>query len=782
MAETIAKPNTSSPDASGDRDKSRGRSSPAQENLQGRELVFIPYEGFLGTSTVKEQLRRSLAAPAQTAVEEPSGEASFLDGLLGTSMLEPPIERHAEIMSDPRFSHSANTPTSSRIVNRLHQTYGNGHVQRVTDYIQALQEGGHSDGQVSDDIEQTIARKRKTGKQLERGTRSHMESLLGRDFGDVSIHTDSAADSLAKALQAKAFTVGSDVFFHEGAYQPGSISGKKLLGHELTHVAQQDKTTALRVPSLQMSPAPQSWRERAKNARSLLKTNEGKAKTLYKQLILEAAQKAAVPETLPRLTPTLNDIDVRFRLDATAAQKASLVKIHPGNFWRWIQYGSNVIKDNEAFTISSIEHELEHCKDSHDAYKAWEQAGKPDPWLKFENQHVKNLGAFRHLEIHGKQYKKFESYSLDEKMETIRGTLETIPTGVGRKKEFTGKSIITKFIADNLSNAKVLHKLKVVFERTLAEKAEKANIGEIQSIVNAFPQMHKLLYADKSTWGLIEKMIKEVSDQKLSMPKPALQRAAASDQVGWESEPSAGLQRSTHSEKRHAEIMSDPRFSHSASAPTSSRIVNRLHQSYGNTHILKVLNYSRVAPQEAPAVATKKNCEVIHLSTVAVVQRTPSPEVNGTVSVKIGGVNYYDVTGITLAQIAKQLDPTEYGRCTWRYDYTYGESNGTTDSVDVTLTISYRMPHWKGKRKASKAARKEWQRMISRLWVHERGHEAICKPKAYTLRTSLLNKPEHDLPDIYDRFLEAVQDKNDAYDTRTDHGANQRVTLDTSIQ
>ena len=241
MAEALTKPSTNSPDASGDRDKSRGRSSPAQENLQGLEKVFIPYDGFLGTSATKEQLRRSIAQPVQTALDDLAAGASFLDALLGTSMLEPPIERHAEIMSDPRFSHPANAPTSSRIVNRLHQTYGNGHVQTVVDLAQAIQDEGLSGEEISTDIEQTIARKRGAGKPLERGTRAQMDRAFGRDFSDVSIHTDSAADSLAKALQAKAFTVGSDIFFREGTYQPGSESGKKLLGHELTHVVQQEQ-------------------------------------------------------------------------------------------------------------------------------------------------------------------------------------------------------------------------------------------------------------------------------------------------------------------------------------------------------------------------------------------------------------------------------------------------------------------------------------------------------------------------------------------------------------
>lgn len=238
MAETLTKPSTSSPDASGDRDKGKGRSSPAQENLQGLEKVFVPYEGFLGTSATKEQLRRSIAEPVQTALEEPAGDASFLDALLGTSMLEPPIERHAAIMSDPRFSHPANAPTSSRIVNRLHQTYGNGHVQTIVDLVQAIQDEGLSAEQASADIYQTIARKRGAGKPLEHGTRAQMDRAFGRDFSDVSVHTDSAADSLAWALQAKALAIGNDVLFRETACERVADEGINLPAHWPAYVVE----------------------------------------------------------------------------------------------------------------------------------------------------------------------------------------------------------------------------------------------------------------------------------------------------------------------------------------------------------------------------------------------------------------------------------------------------------------------------------------------------------------------------------------------------------------
>ena len=77
------------------------------------------------------------------------------------------------------------------------------------------------------------------GSPLDRETRGFMESRLGADFGDVRIHTDSKASESAKSVQAHAYTVGNDVVFQSGKYEPDSDSGKRMLAHELTHVVQQ---------------------------------------------------------------------------------------------------------------------------------------------------------------------------------------------------------------------------------------------------------------------------------------------------------------------------------------------------------------------------------------------------------------------------------------------------------------------------------------------------------------------------------------------------------------
>src|SRR5262249_34250330 len=59
---------------------------------------------------------------------------------------------------------------------------------------------------------------------------------FNHDFGRVRVfHDDKAADA-ADAFNAAAFTVGQNIYFGHGAYQPGSAAGDALLTHELGHV------------------------------------------------------------------------------------------------------------------------------------------------------------------------------------------------------------------------------------------------------------------------------------------------------------------------------------------------------------------------------------------------------------------------------------------------------------------------------------------------------------------------------------------------------------------
>jgi hypothetical protein len=77
------------------------------------------------------------------------------------------------------------------------------------------------------------------GQALEPDVKSRMEGAFGTSFSDVKIHHSSAAGKLAQDMDAKAFTIGSDIAFGSGDYQPGSLVGDALVAHELAHVVQQ---------------------------------------------------------------------------------------------------------------------------------------------------------------------------------------------------------------------------------------------------------------------------------------------------------------------------------------------------------------------------------------------------------------------------------------------------------------------------------------------------------------------------------------------------------------
>jgi hypothetical protein len=77
------------------------------------------------------------------------------------------------------------------------------------------------------------------GTPLPADVRGQMEAGLGADFGAVRVHDTGEAAASAQAVNAKAYTVGNEVVFNRGAYQPGTPDGQHTLAHELTHVVQQ---------------------------------------------------------------------------------------------------------------------------------------------------------------------------------------------------------------------------------------------------------------------------------------------------------------------------------------------------------------------------------------------------------------------------------------------------------------------------------------------------------------------------------------------------------------
>ncbi len=85
---------------------------------------------------------------------------------------------------------------------------------------------------------------RSRGRPLDASTRAIFEPLFGHDFSRVRVHDDAQAAESARAVNARAYTVGHEVVFGAGAYAPLVSVGRRLLAHELTHVLQQEARRA----------------------------------------------------------------------------------------------------------------------------------------------------------------------------------------------------------------------------------------------------------------------------------------------------------------------------------------------------------------------------------------------------------------------------------------------------------------------------------------------------------------------------------------------------------
>src|SRR5437588_5223253 len=202
----------------------------------------------------QEAREKSQAAPAS----EPKQGAHGVDAHGGAYTLfreltaasgaqEPPPDKFSPIFRKSEFSHPVNDEQKARALAALQQQYGNRYVQRVLSpdthtpsaplaSVPVLRQeayGASGDSPTATPVEQT------GGQPLDSRTQDFMGSRFNQDFGGVRVHDDGQADRASKALNADAFTAGRDIYFGQGAYNPSSASGQKLLAHELAHVVQQ---------------------------------------------------------------------------------------------------------------------------------------------------------------------------------------------------------------------------------------------------------------------------------------------------------------------------------------------------------------------------------------------------------------------------------------------------------------------------------------------------------------------------------------------------------------
>ena len=98
---------------------------------------------------------------------------------------------------------------------------------------------GHASGEAAEappSVERVL---NSPGRPLPSDLAEDMGNRFGHDFSDVRIHTGAPAACSARDVNARAYTVGRHIVFADSEFSPETFYGKRLLAHELTHIAQQ---------------------------------------------------------------------------------------------------------------------------------------------------------------------------------------------------------------------------------------------------------------------------------------------------------------------------------------------------------------------------------------------------------------------------------------------------------------------------------------------------------------------------------------------------------------
>ena len=225
---------------------------------------------------------------------------------------------------------------------------------------------------------------RSPGRPLEPSVRTAMEPRFSHDFSNVKVHTDSKAAESARAVNALAFTVGSQVVFAQGQYRPESAQGRHLIAHELAHVVQQaDASGPIRLGLDQRLEAEADTAAASENQRAQVRHNGPAALAAKRESYAEIRKR--VVEELGRPMPVIlismiADLDdaTRARLAEDKEVKERLAKLPTGarlRVQRYLMFGRKTPATLMDLERAAEEHDMAKLQKGLDALKKEREAG-----------------------------------------------------------------------------------------------------------------------------------------------------------------------------------------------------------------------------------------------------------------------------------------------------------------------------------------------------------------------------------------------------------------------
>ena len=257
----------------------QGTNTEAGKAIQNRQLpspnpiVNAPYRYF---SSVPIQTKLRIGSPNDKYEREADAMADRI------------VRMPMDTISTKSFS------SSSSAIQTKCATCEDDKIQRKPLMMKSEGGGGVATSELNSLLNSTKA----SGTPMPAFTNQFMSNAFSSDFSGVRVHTGSKAIQMNQGLNARAFTHGSDIYFNKGQYQPGSFEGKKLLGHELTHVVQQKAGNKLSLKNqIQRTCHPESHYISASNycRDDTFSPSTHPGKTCYRQIPIRSSYFSCPP-------------------------------------------------------------------------------------------------------------------------------------------------------------------------------------------------------------------------------------------------------------------------------------------------------------------------------------------------------------------------------------------------------------------------------------------------------------------------------------------------------
>ena len=146
-------------------------------------------------------------------------------------------------------------------------------------------------------------------------------------------------------------------------------------------------------------------------------------------------------------------------------------------------------------------------------------------------------------------------------------------------------------------------------------------------------------------------------------------------------------------------------------------------------------------------------------------------------------LKHWACNGKDLKKVFESLNKHKWwGRYRSHHGYAsrYDSGSGKVVKVDVTAKPEIIMPKWSQYSRGTKEEKASWDNMYKALKKHEQGHHVIFEDCVKAYKKKLETGGDLSVKEFnksFDAFSKELQKKQDAYDSKTDHGKNQGVIL-----